>query len=184
MFAACRCISVKRDLISIKRDLISVKRDLQHLSFGDVGTAGACSPHAGVCVCVCVCVLYIYICRATRQRRPCTRKWSLSEELIYHTKHTGRPDRGGRVQGSGVSLSSRASALAVRRRRIYAAKAVQKVDAEPRVEEEQGEGFKTGGAKSGGGAGGGIQNRRSQEGRRRRGRDSKQEEQEQAFDLV
>jgi hypothetical protein len=72
----------------------------------------------------------------------------------------------------------------VRRRRIYAAKAVQKVDAEPRVEEEQGEGFKTGGAKSGGGAGGGIQNRRSQEGRRRRGRDSKQEEQEQAFDLV
>jgi hypothetical protein len=37
----------------------------------------------------------------------------------------------------------------VRRRRIYAAKAVQKVDAEPRVEEEQGEGFKTGGAGAG-----------------------------------
>jgi len=32
---------------------------------------------------------------------------------------------------------------------------------EPRVEEEQGEGFKTGGAKRGGGGGGGIQNRRS-----------------------
>ena len=77
-----------------------------------------------VCVCVCVCVCYTYI-------------------------YAGRPDRGGRVQGSGVSLSSRASALAVRRRRIYAAKAVQKVDAEPRVEEEQGEGFKTGGAGAG-----------------------------------